>query len=81
MPSCKAADKGIASAVSGLLFHWYHCVKPLLSPLRLSTLHDQLAVNSLARTDISTRAAVASAWGKLSGCAFVQHPAGLLADS
>ena len=32
--------------------------------------HDQLATKSLVSTDISTRAAVASAWGKLSGCAF-----------
>jgi len=65
IPSCKATDKGIASAVSGLLFHWYRYMKPVLSPLHLPALHDQLAAKSLARTDISTRAAVASAWSKL----------------
>ena len=63
MPSCKAT-------ISGLLFHWYHCVKALLAPLGLPTLHDQLAASTLVRTDISTRAAVVRAWGKLSGCAF-----------
>ena len=74
MPLCKAADEGIASAVSGFLFHWYHCVKPLLSSLHLPTLHDQLAANNVVRTDISTRAAVASTRGKLSGRAFSSTP-------